>query len=147
MLGSQGLPGTWQWPMVVAGWIVTIVLVAQLWRRKTAAGGGGAMFRQRTYIVAVILEVAALFAAANLLPRAGFGDELIPAVGMIVGLHFIGLWMATGLRRFIWIALEMCTVSVFSAFLPVVYAGLDPRVAICGYGNALVLWIGAGLAL
>jgi hypothetical protein len=147
VLGSQALPVAWQWPAIAAGWIVTLALIVQLWRRKTVSGGGGTMFRQRAYIAAVLLEVAALFAAANFLPRAGFGDQLIPAVGVIVGLHFIGLWMATGLRRFLAIAAAMCAVSVFSAFLPVAYAGVDPRVAVCGFGNALVLWIGAGLAL
>jgi hypothetical protein len=81
------------------------------------------------------------------LPRTGFGDQLIPAVGVIVGLHFIGLWMATGSRRFLGIAAAMCAVSVFSASLPVAYAYLDLRVAVCGFGNAIVLWIGAGLAL
>ena len=102
------------------------------------------MFRRRAYTVTVILELAALVAATNLLPRAGFGDELIPAVGVIVGLHFIGLWMATGLRRFLWIAFAMCAASAISAFLPMAYTGLDPRVAVCGFANALVLWAGAG---
>jgi hypothetical protein len=147
VLGSQVLPHAWQWPAIATGWIVTAALVVQLWRRKSVPGGGGAMFRQRAYLAAVILEVAALLAAANLLPQAGFGDQMIPAVGVIVGLHFIGLWMATGLRRFLGIAFAMCVVSVASAFLPTAYAGLDLRVAACGFANALVLWIGAGLAL
>jgi hypothetical protein len=147
VLGSQALPQHWQLPVIVAGWIVTLLLVLRLWRLPAFGAGGGAMFRQRTYLVAVALEVVALVAANNLLPKMGFGDELIPVVGIIVGLHFIGLWQATGLRRFLGIAVAMCVVSAFSALLPSLWGNIDPRVAVCGFGSALVLWIGAGLAL
>ncbi len=105
------------------------------------------MFRQRAYLIAVALEVVALVIANTALPRIGFGDELIPVVGVIVGLHFIGLWRATRLRRFLGIAFAMCVVSAFSALLPTMWGNIDPRIAVCGFGNALVLWIGAGLAL
>lgn len=147
VLGSQGLPASWQIPILIAGWIVTALLVLRLWRWPSLRSSGGPLFRQRAYLIAVLLEVIALVAANSLLPQAGLGDELIPIVGIIVGLHFLGLWKATGSYRFVAIAFAMCVVSLFSIVLPLGWHGLDPRVAVCGFGNALVLWIGAGLAL
>jgi len=147
VLGSQALPQHWQLPVLVAGWLVTLLLVLRLWWRPSFGAGGGAIFRQRTYLIAVTLEVVALVVANNFLPKVGLGDELIPVVGIIVGLHFIGLWQATRLRRFLGIAFAMCVVSAFSALLPSLLGNFDPRIAACGFGNALVLWIGAGLAL
>jgi hypothetical protein len=147
VLGSQALPQGWRMAALVAGWIVTALLIVQVWRRPGAGNGGSAMFRRRAYLVAVVLEVAAIVAAGSVLPRAGLGDELIPAIGIIVGLHFLGLWKATDLRRFVAIALAMCAVSLLAALLPLDWHGIDARIAACGFGNALVLWAGAGLAL
>lgn len=101
------------------------------------------MFRRRAYIIAVVLEVVAIAAASYLLRSHGLQDYFIPAVGVIVGLHFIGLWKATGTRRFLGIAAAMCVVSVVSMLLPHAGGGLDVRDAVCGFGNALVLWSGA----
>ncbi|MFT3978805.1 MAG: hypothetical protein QM688_17115, partial [Sphingomonas bacterium] len=70
----------------------------------------------------------------------GLGDYFLCAVGVIVGLHFIGLWRANGEARFLHIALAMCMVSIGAMLLPLAW-----RDASLGFGNALVLWVGAGL--
>ena len=142
-LGALGLPPVWRAPVGVAGILASLLLIVRLWRMKTLAGTGNALFGRRAYLLAVALEIAAIMVFTNLAPRYGLQDQLIPAVGVIVGLHFIGLWRATMMRRFLWIAGGMVAVSAFSALLPHAWNGIDPRDAACGFGNALVLWFGA----
>jgi hypothetical protein len=143
MLGASALPPAWQTPAALAGLAVTVALIVLLWR-TASPGGGTRLFGRWAYLLAVALEVAALVVANNLLPRYGLGAYLIPAVGIIVGLHFIGLWKATGLVRFLWIAGAMCAVSAAAAALPALHGAIHLRDVAAGFGNALVLWIGAG---
>ncbi|HEX3810965.1 MAG TPA: hypothetical protein VHW02_14825 [Rhizomicrobium sp.] len=150
-LGAQALPQPWQMPVAIVGFVVTFVLIAMVWRRSTLAGPGTGMFGRRAYLAAVVLEVVAIVAASNLLTHYGLQSYIIPAVGVIVGLHFIGLWVATGMSRsatpLLWIAGAMVVVSALSALLPHAYGGFNPRDAACGFANALVLWIGASMAV
>jgi hypothetical protein len=131
VLGAQALADPWRMAAMVLGGAVTLALAVRVWLAPAIAGSGTGMFRQRAYLVAVLLEVAAIALANRVLPH----DCLVPAVGVIVGLHFIGLWKATGAARFLSISAAMCMVSAASALLPV-----GPREAVCGFGNALVLW-------
>jgi hypothetical protein len=147
VLGAQGLRQSWQLPAAAIGIAITVALIIMLWRRPTRAGTGTALFGRRAYSVAVILEVLAIIAASNLLHRYGLQSYFIPAVGAIVGLHFIGLWAATHMPRFLWIAGAMVVVSLLTALLPHAYGAFDPRDAACGFANALVLWIGASLPI
>lgn len=141
VLGAQALPAAWQGPVLAGAAVITLALIIRLWRRRGSGGGaGGGLFRRPGYIVAVILELAAIIAASNLLPRWGLKAWFIQVLGVIVGLHFIGLWQATRARRFLAIAAGMCAVSLAAMLLPP-----GPRDLACGFGNALVLWAGAGL--
>jgi predicted signal transduction protein with EAL and GGDEF domain len=143
LLGAMALPAALRAPATLAGFAIGAALILLLWRRRTIQGSGTAMFRQRAYIIAVVLEVAAIAAASYLLRSHGLQNFFIPVVGVIVGLHFIGLWQATGMPLFLGIAAAMCVVSVVSMLLPHATGELDMRDAVCGFGNALVLWIGA----
>jgi len=143
-LGAMGLPRGLQLLGESMGFLVTIALIAMLWSRSGPAGSGAGLFRRRGYIIAVALEVVAIYIASTLLARNGLRSYLIQAVGVIVGLHFIGLWQATRLSRFLWIAGSMCVVSTVAVFLPNALDGLNLRGMVTGFGNALVLWIGAG---
>jgi hypothetical protein len=143
LLAARALPAGFHVPVAFSGFLVGAVLILLLWRRPPNRGSGTGMFRRRTYLVAVVLEIAAIAVASNLLRSYGLQDYFIPTMGVIVGLHFIGLWQATGALRFLTIAAAMCLVSLASMVLPHVGSGLDLRDAACGFGNALVLWIGA----
>ena len=101
------------------------------------------MFRRWPYLLAVVLEIVTIYTVSTALPRYGLQTDFIEAVGVIVGLHFIGLWWATGLTRFLWIAAGLCGVSAIAMALPHAWKGLLLRDAVTGVGNALVLWIGA----
>jgi hypothetical protein len=90
--------------------------------------------------------VAAILGTIWLLRQFALSQLLLPAIGLIVGLHFLGLWKATDLRVFLWTALAMCLVCGVAAFLPgaTENGNIDVRRVVTGLGTALVLW-GAGV--
>ena len=99
-------------------------------------------FRDRIYGKAVVFEVVAIAATIWLLKLFGLPDLVMPAIGFIVGLHFLGLWKATDLRVFLCTAVAMCLVCGIAAFLPGATASgnVDLPRAVTGLGCALVLW-------
>lgn len=141
MIGARALPDPVRTIASIAVGLAACGLIARLWLGAPLAGGGNALFRRKAYLLAVAFEVAAILAASALLPRFGLGAYFPCVVGAIVGLHFIALWHASGARRFLAIALAMCVVSLGAMLLPAA-----SRDILLGFGNALVLWIGAGLA-
>jgi hypothetical protein len=76
------------------------------------------VFRGNVYGWAVVLETVGILSMVWLLRRLPLTRFLLPSVGFIVGLHFIGLWKATDLPRFLWTAAATCIVCVSAAFLP-----------------------------
>ena len=82
-------------------------------------------------------------AASAVLPRFGWQGYFIQIVGIIVGLHFIGLWAATRSKRFLGVAGGMCVVSAIAIPMPATLHLLNIRDVFTGLGNALVLWLGA----
>ena len=104
-------------------------------------------FRGPVYGLAVALETAGIVIVVWSLKHFSLPQFLLPAIGFVVGVHFIGLWKATDLSRFLWIAAAICTVCVVSAFLPGLTenAGIDVRRVVVGFGCAFVLWV-AGAA-
>ena len=143
VLGARALSSGWRLLVADAGIVLTVVLIVRLWRTPRRSDAAPAVFRSRYYIAAVVLELIALNVVGNLLLRSGRAGYLLTSVGVIVGLHFIGLWLATRMPRFLWIAGAMCAVSTLAAFLPAATAGFNPRDAATGFANAVVLWIGA----
>jgi len=139
IFGAQALPPGWQGAGIAGAVLVTATLIALLWRGGKAQGGAGGLFRRRTYYLAVAFELAAIVAANLLLPRFGLQHYALQVLGVIIGLHFIGLWQASGLARFLGIAVAMTLVSLAACALPA-----PLRDVVTGFGNALVLWFGAG---
>jgi hypothetical protein len=93
-------------------------------------------------------DAIAILAAVLLLRRFSLSQFLVPAIGVIVGLHFIGLWKATDLSVFRWTALAMCVVCTFSLLLPGrTVDGTDARQAVAGLGSALALWVAGAATL
>ncbi|NYT40174.1 hypothetical protein HZY97_05365 [Sphingomonas sp. R-74633] len=111
-------------------------MIALLWRAGSGAGSG--LFRRQIYYLAVAFEVAAIVAANMLMSRLGLSAYALQLLGVIIGLHFIGLWKASGMARFLGIAAAMTVLSLAACALPV-----PLRDIATGFGNALVLWIGA----
>lgn len=143
VLAALSLPAPWLLPGIVLAGGVSIALTISLWRRRPLGANNG-MFRRGPYICAVVLEIVAIAAAGPLLRRYGLQAYFVEAVGLIVGLHFLGLWRATALSQFLMIAGGMCAVSVAAMALPHLWEGANLRDAVTGVGNAVILWIGAG---
>ena len=143
--GATALPPPWQaWAIGSSIGISAALIVALVLTHEQRQSG---TFRGNTYALAVAFEVVAIFATIWLLNRFALTQFLLPAIGFIVGLHFLGLWKATNLRVFLWTALSMCLVCSFAAFLPGASenGNVDARRVLVGLGNALVLW-GAGVS-
>jgi hypothetical protein len=139
VVGTQALPPGWRGPAYAAVAAVTLGLLVRLWRAAPARPGER-LFGRSAYRWAVAGELAAIYAASALLPRWGLRAFFIEVVGIIVGLHFIGLWRATGARRFLFICAGMVAVSAAAMALPARIGETAARDAGAGFGNALVLW-------
>lgn len=139
----ESAPG-WQTPLALLTAVATLLLITRLWwMQPPECMANERLFGRRPYLVAVVLEIAAIYVASILLPRLGLQAFFLQAVGIIVGLHFLGLWSATGSRRFIGIAVVMCAVSGVAILLPQTFHLVHLRDAATGLGNAWVLWVGA----
>jgi len=137
--GATALPTRCQDPAVISCIGVSVALTVFALSRKQCKPG---IFSGRTYGMAILFESAAILGTVYLLRQSALSQLLMPAVGFIVGLHFLGLWKATDLRVFLWVALAMCLVCGAAAFLPVAGANgnVDLRRVEAGLGSALVLW-------
>lgn len=139
VLGANALPSRWSTAAAIAGLSITALLVIHLFRGESA--DQASLFRRRAYIVAVVLEVVGLYAAMSLLPQYKLESHAIQVIGFVVGLHFIGLWLASKSKRFIWICASMCAVSLLGTLLPNAVPGhFNVRDAVTAYGCALALW-------
>ena len=117
--------------------------MVRLWTRRHSGGAGSVLFRSRAYLIAVAIEIAAINFANILLLRFGWQEYLYSAVGFIVGLHFIGLWKASGSRYFLTVSACMCLVSTLSVVVPFSWGMCHARHLFVGAGNAVILWVAA----
>lgn len=105
-------------------------------------------FRNRLYNFAVIAQFVAIFLVARLLTAMGYPNAVIPAVAVIVGLHFFALIPVFQSRRFAAVGGAMMLLGLASLLLaPVVTlnatgATLGLRTAVVGLGCAVILWAG-----
>jgi hypothetical protein len=142
VMGALALPRPWTPWAAGAAVTISLILTGRLWF-STSPGGSG-LFRRSAYRLAVALQIVALGVIGYLLPRYGLQDYFVPAIGIIAGLHFIGLWRASGSAKYLWITGTMCAVSAAAIALPAASFGLlNERALFACYGNALVLWVGA----
>jgi hypothetical protein len=146
MLGAFALPRPYNRVGCVLAAIIAILFLVVLWRREPRGDTATAVFRMPIYLIAVFAELLCMYAAALLLPRIGGGQEVYSAIGCIVGLHFIGLWLATQSRRFLHITGGMCFVSLLSMIVPFTWHSIGLRYLLLGAGNALILWLATSSA-
>lgn len=109
-------------------------------------------FNNQLYAIDVAIESVAIAVAIALFRRTRRSDLIAPSTAVIVGLHFIGLWVASGLNVFLFLAAGLTVVGAL-AMLPGLetiseHRGLrNPRLALCGFGSSLVLWTGCALSI
>jgi hypothetical protein len=143
LIAALALPRMYRPQEIAAVILMTIGVLLRMWKRTSDLPARKAFFKTRAYLVSVACEATALCITSVIFQRFGLSEFLYSAIGLIVGLHFIGLWRASGSRRFLSISGGMCVVSVLSALIPLSWKMFDLRYAFLGAGNALILWIGA----
>jgi hypothetical protein len=135
-VGANAVHGPAATVIAVAGCL--IFALAALWivlrRRRTR----GRRFAAGYYLAAVGAEVVAIVAAQNWLAAHGQKQLLFPVVGIIVGLHFIGLWLATGDRVFAWLTSVMVAINLAALLLPL---SPDARRMVSGFGSSAALLV------
>lgn len=139
-IGANALAMPWR---VVAGGVGGVVLGAVAWRalRRPVALGSTGRFDRRRFGITVALEVGAATLAGSLLGRFGLIGYVWPTLGVIVALHFIGLWWATGDPRYITLMWTMLAVNVIALFSP---PGGAAMLAISGIGSSAALALAVG---
>jgi hypothetical protein len=130
-LGALALPAPWP---VAVGIVGSAAVLAILIRQLGSSANGRARFARGRYLAAVALEFAALATLATFLARWGREDVLWPAAGIIIGLHFVGLWWASGQRRFLNLAAAMTAVNAVALLVPA-----PAMLATSGLGSYLAL--------
>ena len=125
--------GAAQRPIVLAGSLLFAGAAFQLVRRGR---GGSGRFAGRYYLAAVIGEVAAIALAQNWLAAHHREDLLFPVVGIIVGLHFIGLWLAWRRVQFLWLTGAMVAINLLALLLPL---ATRSRTMLSGLGSSAAL--------
>jgi len=63
-------------------------------------------------------------------------DVLLPVIGIIVGLHFIGLWLAWRRVQFLWLTGALVAINVLAMLLPLTRAA---RTMVSGFGSSASL--------
>lgn len=92
------------------------------------------------YMSSVAAEVAAISAVQLWLANHAREDLLWPAVGVIVGVHFIGLWLASSDRRYLCLTGAMVALNLAALLLPV---STRERIMISGFGSSASLLVAA----
>lgn len=132
VVGSIALPSPWRAAGLIGSTHISALLAAAALHFSFHSARE---FNGPIYGIAVTAEVVAIATAGALLTRARRQSLIPPAVAAIVGLHFIGLWRATGNIIFVWIAGALCVVGLTGAAVP-----KAARMPVAGLGSALVLW-------
>ena len=143
VLAASALPRPYDRSGYVLAVAMALIFLVRLWRYEPAARAAKPLFRMPAYSIAVLAELLGMYMAALLLMRFGAQQQIYSAVGCIVGLHFIGLWLATRSPRFLHITAGMCCVSLLSMLVPFTWHTIGLRYLLLGAGNAIVLWLAA----
>jgi hypothetical protein len=146
--GLIGLAFGWLWLFVgstaagSAGTAILIggsaVFVLAAWRTVTREQPGEGRFNAAYYIAAVVAEIVAIAASQSWLSSHQRGDLLFPVVGIIVGLHFIGLWLASRREAFLWLSGAMVAINLLALLLPL---SEPARTILSGFGSSASLLV------
>ena len=141
--GTTGLPGRARVVALPLSGVAMLLIAAYVWFRPEARVQVG-VFHGLVYSISVAAEAAAIAIAVVFLKLGRRSDLILPAVGLIVGLHFIGMWKATTLALFLVVAAAMSAVSLVAFLLPQDDGqGFSARRSVPGFGCAAVLWAAA----
>ena len=114
------------------------------WRVLRAPGAGVAMSKRAETITlwSSIGEGLGLFLAANLVMNIGRPDLLMPAMALVVGLHFLPMGFGIPFRPFLVLGGALLVAALAGM---VISAPTGP--AVSGFAAAIVLWGASALAI
>jgi hypothetical protein len=143
LLGAFALPRPYNRVGCALAVVIALIFLVRLWNQDPIKASARPLFKAPAYLIAVATELLGMYSASLVLPRFGAQQQVYSAIGCIVGLHFIGLWVATRSPRFLHITAGMCIVSLLSMILPFTWHSIGLRYLLLGAGNAIVLWLGS----
>jgi hypothetical protein len=152
VVGACPLPPEWRLNALIAIVLIAAALIIAAVRTSGSTNVlGSKPFDGRAYGGAVAAEALAIVVAVPLLTHAHREAYVPPVIALIVGLHFLGLWKASGQRMFVWICVGLCAVSCAAALVPIGVVvegtGVQSRLAFTGLGSALALWIACAVSM
>ena len=141
--GAAALPRAWTRRVA----LIVLLASAGLIARAAAApveAGLWAKFDAGVYGWAMAFEALGVVAAAWTWQGRARRGTRASAIAAVTGVHTIGLWLATGQRLFLGVALGLSAAGLIGLGWPRAEVGsevnTDTRLAISGLGSALVLW-------
>lgn len=138
ILGAAALSQPWRYVVCASG-LVTIAFL--VWRARRMNEPKTGLFRMNRYRIAVTAEFGMIAVTQLLLAKLGLSAYLLPIVGVIVGLHFIGLWWAGGGSIYLGLA---GTMTVLNGGALLLRPGSPAMQAVAGLGSAAALACFAG---
>lgn len=133
--GGLSLPPLWRAATVIGSLLISASIALLIGVSASAPRG---YFDGAIYGIAVTAEVVAIVIAAIALRRTRKSSFIPPVVAAIVGLHFLGLWRATGNLVFVWLAGALCAVGLLATLV-----SRSMRMPLTGIGSAVALWAAA----
>lgn len=133
LLGAAALSVPWRYLIGAAG---LAAIAALLWRARRMQEPRTGLFRMDRYLIAVVAEFAAIALVQLVLARLGLSAYLLPVVGVLVGVHFVGLWWAGGGDSYLRLAGTMTALNAAALLLP---PGSRAMQAVAGLGSAAAL--------
>jgi hypothetical protein len=155
--GAGGLPQSGRWACWAATAIIVAVLIRAAWRLradsrslpKAGAEARAAGRRARIGFIAVLIaEVVLLNVAVALLSGPGQRIYWVPAIALVVGVHFLPLAWLFRMKAFWACGVAMTAGALLAAFAisqAPMFAGLI--VVANSLVNAAILWLTAGSGL
>jgi hypothetical protein len=137
-----------QWGLA-GGWLALpfalfLLIALAAWRTARAQGGAMPLPPGADKVIgwSSTAEGVGIFLAANLVINLHHPEWLLPAMALVVGLHFIPIAVAIPFRPFLALAAVLLVVAAAGFLL---HAPLGPELA--GFGAAAALWSAAAMAV
>ena len=134
-VGVTAAPSPWHLIASIAGAALFLGAAIRIVLRQSRGG----RFDWRWYVAAVVAEVVAIGFAQRWLLLNHRDDLLPPVAGIIVGLHFLGLWRAMQMRRFVGLAAALVAINAAALLAP----SQPDRLMLSGFGSAAALLVTA----
>lgn len=107
------------------------------------------VFDGQLYGWVVLLEIISIAASILVLKRLHCAGLIPSTIGLVVAVHFVGLWAATHAGVYLGLSLALGTTALVSLLIPqsAPETVRGTRLVFLGSANALALWVSAMLPL